>query len=242
MHGLTPASDVLRGVPVNGAPLRLGRARAAVAAAPVADADAIARERALEDARSLAMSDAREQGLREGRAEGLREGREHAAEEIRRAVQRAVADAVLPLEKEYAQLLRIVQGTRDMLAQALSAGQDEMAALCFETLCRVLGANALRPDMVQAQLAQLVQQHGSKPLVLHVHPEDARLLDARAAAALPDGTRWQADADVTLGGCILQLPGGALDARLETMLSACKAALLEARREASHESHGEEGA
>jgi flagellar assembly protein FliH len=229
MQGVPAASDVLRGVAVQGAPLRLGRARASVAPAPAASSEGSAREQALEEARSLAIREAREQGLREGRTEGLREGRAQAAEEVRLAVQRAVADAVLPLEKEHAQLLQIAQSARQAIGDALTAAQDEMAALCFETLCRILGATAVRPEAVQAQLAQLLQQHGAKELVLHLHPQDAQLLDTRAGARLHGTTHWVADPEVRLGGCILQLPGGGLDARLETMLSACKAALLEAR-------------
>jgi flagellar assembly protein FliH len=228
MQGLPEESGVLRGVAVHGAPLRLGRPKAVVAPAPAASSAESAREQALDEERKLAVRDGREQGLREGRAEGLREGRAQAAEETRLAVQRAVADAVLPLEKERAELVQLAQGVHHAITDALTAAQDEMAALCFETLCRVFGDTALRPEVVRAQVAHLLQQHGSSEVVLHLHPQDAQLLD-RDGGLLDTAARWVADPEVALGGCILQLPGGGLDARLETMLSACKAALLEAR-------------
>lgn len=234
MQHPTGASDVLRGIALAGAPLRLGRARASEAPEPVASPQVTDHERLAREERSQALREAREQGLRESRAEGLRdglrEGRAQAEEEIRAAVQRAVAEAVLPLEQEHAQLLQLAQGVRRAVADALEAAHDEMAALCFETLCRIVGTAASDPEIVHAQLTHLLQQHGSQEVVLHLHPQDARLLQSRAGAQPQASVRWQADAEVTLGGCILQTPGGGIDARLETMLDACKAALLEARR------------
>ena len=157
--------------------------------------------------------------------EGLREGRAQAADEVRQAVQRAVAEAVLPLQAQHERLQKIAQGAQESMATLLAAAEDDMVALCYETLCRLIGASAVGPEAVRAQLARLAALHGGTDLVLHVHPQDAELLERGPAGAFT----WVADIEVGLGGCILKSSRGALDARLETMLSACKATLLEAR-------------
>ena len=215
-------NDVLRGLPLDATPLRLGRARASVAPAPAEEG---ARAQALREAHALAVREGREEGLRAGRAEGLREGRALAAEEIRQAVQRAVAEAVLPLQAQRERLQEIARRAQETPAAVLAAAEDDMVALCYETLCRLIGASGVGPDAVRAQLAQLVVLHGGTEVVLHVHPQDAQLLERSTRGQ----ARWVADPEVALGGCILKSSRGALDARLETMLAACKATLLETR-------------
>jgi len=104
-----------------------------------------------------------------------------------------------------------------------------MVALCFETICRLIGGAALQADVVRAQLTGLAAQGRAGrrlSMHVHVHPDDADLLRASAPDA---GVEWVADPEVALGGCILRGREGGLDARLETMLAACKAALLAAR-------------
>jgi flagellar assembly protein FliH len=236
-------TEVLRGLHLEGSPLRLGRARAGVAASPAAQAllDESSAEEELRQARVAALRQAHEEGLRSGRAEGLREGRAQAAEELRQAVQRAVAEAGLRSQEEHERLHAIAQHARAAVADLLWAAQDEIVALCYETLCRTVAVAAVQPDAVRAQLAHLMASHGGPDVVLHVHPEDAELLQdgPPARAALP----VVADADVAMGGCILKTPAGALDARLDSMLEACKAALLAARAGAVQDPHsGEEAA
>jgi len=223
------APEVLRGVRMDGAPLRLGRARSDGAASPVAQAlvEAPSPEEELRHARAQALRQAHEEGLSSGRAEGLREGRAQAADEVRQAVQRAVAEAGLQAQAQRERLQRIGQHARAAVADLLWAAQDEMVALCYETLCRMLGANALQPAAVRSQVAQLMAQHGAPGVVLHVHPGDAELLQGGSAAGMQ--LPVVADPDVAVGGCILRTPAGALDARLDAMLEACKAALLQAR-------------
>lgn len=214
--------EVLRGLPLDATPLRLGRAPSGVAPA---SAEHSGREQALRDAQALALKEAREEARRVAHAEGLREGRAHAAEEIRQAVQRAVAEAVQPLQAQHERLQEIARNAQEAAAAALAAAEDEMVALCFEALCRLVGERGVEPDAVREQVSQRLALHGGADVLLHVHPQDAQLLERGAEGQ----ARWVADPQVALGGCILKSSGGALDARLETMLAACKAALLEAR-------------
>ena len=224
------AVGILRGTALQRTPLRLGGAR--TPAPPPPDQAAIqasVQEQALREGFAQALGEGREEGLRSGRADGLREGRAQAAEEIRQAVQRAVAEAERPWKAEHDRLQQIAGHARDAMADLLSAAQEELAALCFETLCRTLGATALQPEFVRAQLAHSIELHGGPDVVLHVHPQDAELLARGQESPPARALRWVADPEITLGGCILKASSGALDARLETMLVACKSALLEAR-------------
>jgi flagellar assembly protein FliH len=234
-------TDVLRGLPLAETPLRLGRANAGVAAAPAAAEDR-AREEAFQQAYAQAVREGREEGVRAGRGDGLREGRAQAAEEIRQAVQRAVAEAVLPVQAQRDHLEQLARRADAAIADLLHACEDDMVALCYETICRIVGADAVDPDRVRAQLAQLVSRHAGSEASFHVHPHDAHLLQVDAVRA-PDGRpRWVPDPEVALGGCVVKSASGVLDARLETILASCKATLLEARRQRSVPAAPGEGA
>jgi flagellar assembly protein FliH len=236
------APQVLRGLRLEGAPLRLGRARAGMA--PAAGQQSLveeaAQEQALREAHAQAMREGHEEGMRCGRAEGLREGRMQAAEEVRQSVQRGVAEAQAEWKAGHERVHRIAQHAHAALADLLWGAQDEMVALCFETLCRIVGRSAIQPEFVRAQVAHCLAQHGAPAVELHVHPQDAELLQ-RGSAAAP-AVRVIGDPAVALGGCILQAASGALDARLDAMLETCKAALLDARANAVQEQACGEGA
>lgn len=235
--------EVLRGMRFDAPPLRLGRGRE-ISAAPTQAAAPICepeQDQAILEARALALREAREEGLRSGRAEGLRDGRGQAAAEIRQAVQHAVAEAEQRWVAELERVQRIARHAQDAVADTVAAAHDEIVALCFETLCRMLGDRSLQPETVRAQLSQLLEQHGSPGVLFHVHPHDAELLQRADDASGAASACWVADADVALGGCIVKSPVGALDARLETMLAACKSTLLEARARAARTPQSEEG-
>jgi flagellar assembly protein FliH len=225
--------DILRGMQVEDLPLRLGR-RAAPAmpqvAAPAPDEDAAARERLAAMERR-----AREEGTRAGHEEGLRRGLAEAEARTRSALEQAKAQALAPLEEERKRWSSLLAALEQARADSLLAAEDDAVALCYELLCRFLGAAAPPPEALRAQWQALCAgQAGEAAAVLHVHPQDAALLDAAEAgsrAAGDDGSRirWVADPQVALGGCIVRGSAGGIDARLETMLTACKDALLVVR-------------
>jgi flagellar assembly protein FliH len=218
--------QVVRGMPVDAMPVRLHHAAKPQAQAEAAPRpEALAHERELQRAREQVLREAREEGFRSGREEGLHDGRKDAEAQLRAAVEQAMADALHRIEAARARLRELADALEIAVSGALESAQDELAALCFETLCRVFGAHAVQPATVRAQVAHLLALHGGRErLVLHVHPQDAELL-AQSVPAL----RCQPDPEVTLGGCVLRSPAGSLDARLEQMLAACRDALLQAR-------------
>lgn len=224
-----PRGEVLRGMEVEATPLRVGRMRetrasAVPACVPAPHEDALLRER-----QEAALREAREQAQKAGFEEGLRLGRAEAAVRGEAQVSQAVIEATSALRSEQRALATLKAALESAVTDCISAAEDELVALCYDTLCRMLGRHAIGVDAVRSQVVTLMAQGAVAPqTAIHLHPQDAQqLLDDPQAA--PHGVRWVADPEVTVGGCIVKGPGGGLDARLETMLATCKRALLTAR-------------
>ncbi|HEY8359556.1 MAG TPA: FliH/SctL family protein [Ramlibacter sp.] len=179
---------------------------------------------------------AREEGFRIGHEEGLRSGSEAGQRAgYEEGLRRGTAAARIPLEERARQMDGLLAGMADAAHEAWTGADEDVLALCYETLCRVVGEAACTPESVRPQVERLLaasELQGS--ITLHLHPADVRLLDeARAEGRLPTvagrAVRWRPDPRVVLGGCVLAGTGGGIDARLETVLEQCKAGLLLAR-------------
>jgi flagellar assembly protein FliH len=232
MSALQPGGgDVFRGLPLAGAPVRLQRRAAPPSAesavVPQADAAALLAEqqaRALQDA----VREGRAEGVRLGFEQGLREGLAAAQARNDAALHAAVQDAVAAAGEARETLVALLGALQTSRRQWLADAEDDMVALCFGAVCRLLGENAIDPELVRRQLAHLLAEYGAGPVVeLRVHPQDLALAESLPALAAP--CTWVADADVALGGCIVRGAAGGLDLRLEVMLARLKDALLQAR-------------
>ncbi|WCM91113.1 FliH/SctL family protein [Acidovorax sp. NCPPB 2350] len=143
-------------------------------------------------------------------------------------------------------LQRLLKQLPEAWERHFQSAEDDMLALIFETVCRILGDHAATLEGMRAILQCTLQNwHGSHPLSVHVNPEDlvqmqadvavAQMLSAAGFQADRQSLRWVADPDVVLGGCLLRAGEGALDARLDVQLEALKSSLVqtrEARRQA----------
>ena len=234
------ASEVLRGMNVEAAPLRLARARMRTDAEPLPAEPA--EDAACAEAVRQHMEDAarqgREEGMRAGYEAGVRKGLADAQAEVRAAVDQAIGEERAALAAQRATVDAFTGELRRAMSAVLAAAEDEMVALCFEALCRMLAAASVQEQAVREKLRELAG--GVRPgelVALHVHPEDLAWLGSSAAdddLALP----WVADPDAGVGGCIVKCRAGGLDARMETMLVECKAALLAARAQRAVHSAG----
>lgn len=227
---------VLRGVPLEREPVSVGRS----AQAQVADSAALSEARitlacsqAREEARRAGHEEGRqrgyEEGLRSGRLDGMHQGEEAAQESLRQALAR--------FDERQASLRRLEASVQEVLAQALLAAEDDMVALCFAAVCRILGETAVEPGTVRAHVSSLLRSCAAGAgVIVRVHPQDLQLL-AQDADPGPEslGVRWLADPEVRLGGCILEQAQGGLDARLETLLESCKSLLLATRAQRRRE-------
>jgi flagellar assembly protein FliH len=184
------------------------------------------RRQAVEAVLATQMEEARRQGLEQGMEAGLRAAQETAAASVNQAL---------------ATLERLLGGLPQQLHARMGALEEDMVALSFEALTRVLGQTAASPDGLRALLRQALSQFGPRQLLeVRVHPADLQCLanDEVTGAWLRQregGGRAQivADAGVELGGMVLRSPAGRLDARLETQLAALRHALTAARAERS---------
>ena len=226
--------EVLRGMDVERVPVRLSRARVPQARSP-SDAEAVAREDVLLRERlDAAVRAGFEEGQRAGHAEGLRRGMAEAASKLQEAVDQACREATRPLRDQEQKLADLLAGLGGLRHAFLAAAEDDMVTLCFDTICRIVAAEALRPEAVRAQLARAAAQHVRGGLVVRMHPQDLDIVQpCLEAAGGEDPVRCVADASLATGGCIVEHEAGLVDARLETMLAACKDVLLATRARGS---------
>lgn len=149
----------------------------------------------------------REAARREGREEGLAAAREELAAAVRSAAEAAAA--------------------LDARAAALEeAAVREAAALAVEVAARILRAEvAARPERVEAVARGAVRRAADRSrLVLRVHPGDLAACRAAAPAIVEEMggiARLEVvdDPRVTRGSCVLETPGGDVDATFESQLA-----------------------
>lgn len=189
---------------------------------------------------STDASAAEQAAFERGRAEGLAQGRSQAERQLREWSTRMEQELDARTEKNRAELTQQMRQAYQSRLQkldewmaALSAqidgrlaeAEDDVLSLCVDTVARVLGDNALRPDAIRSHLSRALAELRSQTVTaIHLHPQDLALLrqdpDALPEALGHPALEWIASSDVPLGGCILQSAEGALDARLETQMSA----------------------
>jgi flagellar assembly protein FliH len=187
-------------------------------------------ERGREEGRSEAFDAACTEALDQARAQGFNEGREAGLKAAHEEARAAVQPVLAVLERLLAELPQ-------KFDMRLAAYEDDMVALCFEAVARMLGREGASQDGIRAMLKTTLAAFGPRQLVdIRVHPGDVQCLagDAAVAAWLREresgqGIQILADPSVELGGVVLRSPAGRLDARLEHQVDALRAALLSAR-------------
>ena len=117
------------------------------------------------------------------------------------------------------------------MLKRLHQSEDEMAALCFEVICRITGTAVTDTQATQEMIRKAVQQVSTRLVAIHVHPAmldylkgdvDLNAWLTRQSSQQGSPVEWVADDRVELGGCLLRSPLGSLDARLETQLAAVR--------------------
>jgi len=106
---------------------------------------------------------------------------------------------------------------------------------------RILGRAVAMDESLLAELANLAIADArvrSGTVVLRVHPEDSAAMERQRPALMSRLSeqvvlRIESDAAVERHGCVVQTPGGRVDAQLSTQLDALEKALAEAARRSS---------
>lgn len=119
--------------------------------------------------------------------------------------------------------------------KVLGDAEDDLVELAFTAICRILGEQAVRREVIVLTLRESVAASRERDgLVIRIHPDDLELLRLGADGPEPPlGLR--ADAQVLLGGCIIDSNTGSLDARLETQIARLAAVLAATRAARRHE-------
>lgn len=248
---MTSSATVLRGMTIASTPRALERpGRGAAAPSRTADAPPSTNARAVADAEGararerildIERQEGRAQGYAEGHEAGMKDGKRQGAEEALRVVadEAARRDEARRLEEaERQDQLQRLSDLIDTFAARfeahLVAAEDDLLGLCFESLARVLGEDALRADVLTALVRQSIRDGAvAEGVCIHVHPEDLARVQAdpviAARLASRRSVRWVADEQVSAGGCAVVSAQGSVDARLETQLARLAALFLRSR-------------
>jgi flagellar assembly protein FliH len=258
-------AEVLRDVLMQDAPLTLQRPRnrtadvfgepvqvtgaVADSLVPVAtsnSAEASSRNEAQKDAEALtvALQEGRDTGYKAGHLHGVQEGYQDGLHQGQERAKSDLADAVEKLRREQqetasarvSKLDGLIRTLPNQWEQFLADSEDDMVALAFEALCRMLGEKIVKQEDVRLQVQHVLSSwRGRTALEIHVNPDDLQWLqeDADFAAQLQglghDRLRWVSDGGVELGGCLLRSSEGGLDARFEVQLQLLRTTLLAVR-------------
>lgn len=193
--------------------------------------------RAAQLAESQALVDkmgeqARAKGLSEGHAEGLRQGHEESAEGAQQLRAQLTEQGRAWVDEHKRRFEQMALSLSKQSGQLAADAEDDLVAMSFEIVCRLLGERAATPAGIRSMVEQLLAQRSLTSLAVHVHPEDFQFLGAESGEGIPQTSwQWVADEKVQLGGVILRSPDGNLDARLEVQLDTLRQALMQARQD-----------
>ncbi len=116
----------------------------------------------------------------------------------------------------------------------VASAEDDIVAIAFEAVVKILGDRTVARQMVHAIVKKSLasdQQVGA--LIVRVSPADYKLLVGELESLQRQGVEGEfrvvEDARVQLGGCLLETDRGVLDARLETQMERLRKALLDAK-------------
>lgn len=184
-------------------------------AAALAEGSALA-DAMLRDAEAEAVA-IRQRAYIEGRAAGEREGR-------------AAARADVLAELTTLQTIALQAAT---LRESILLGSEaELVELTAEAARSVIGEAVTRdPELVTASVRRALDRAtGVNVLRVRVNPSDATIVSAHLAQTATAATEaWEVSPDgtITVGGCVIDIEGGEIDARLDVQLDVVISALRE---------------
>lgn len=117
----------------------------------------------------------------------------------------------------------------------LKQSQEQLGTLALAIAKKILGHSlTIQPEVVTEMVAEVIDAaniHGG--CFVHVHPDDFKILqphwDAVSHLQQPESS-WELVSDnrVSRGGCMIDVEGGTIDARLQTKLAQIETALQKA--------------
>ena len=168
-------------------------------------------------------------------------------ERIREAIAQAEQTAMESHRRQQAQLeqqreayAKLIRSVQTQLHARMADCEDDIVAIAFELMCKVLGDQAVTSEGLAALVGKVLQGwQGRSALSIHLHPDDLAMVQSDAqwlthiaanAQNLGEATpQLVGDPAIGVGGCVLQSSEGALDGRLEFQLQALKQAIIRTR-------------
>ena len=172
--------------------------------------------RQIDDDAAGIRADAEQRGHAQGMEQGVEQG------------QREAQQAATVQTDRLNALLQAMNQTRRTL---LDDNENMLVEVSFAAVCRLLGRQAATRATLAAMVRGLIEgEREPATLTVRLHPHDAQQLEGGVNGLDPQ-LRFQADAGIELGGCVIDSPRGTLDARLELQLQHLREALTAARRQ-----------
>jgi flagellar assembly protein FliH len=164
--------------------------------------------------------------------ERLRDGEKAAYERGRLDGERALSEQLLRQRTELLELHRgAVDSLRRAVPQVVQQTESALIALALEAARRFVSNLPVSPEMVEAVVREAVAQaQEASEFHIYLHADDLALLKQHNSALLTPSLEagrmhFQASAEVTRGGCLVQTRFGVIDARRETKLQQIERAL-----------------
>lgn len=159
------------------------------------------RDRSVEQGYQEGYSDGLQQGLAKGEAQALTEGRAQQAE---------MAEHLQGLLDQYRQ---------DLLTAREQIADDILKLSLDMAQAIVKQAIQLEPKLMLPAIEQALLEIPSLqlPASVHIHPDDAQLLESTLGPSLrAEGWRLISDPTIEAGGCVLNTPSQDIDLQLST--------------------------
>lgn len=172
-------------------------------------------------AQEALLAESRNRAASEGYAAGLAEGRQAAA-------------------KEYAEAIdawrRLLEPCRAGTSSLLQESEEIIAAVVFESVCKVVGRELVAPETCARVVKEVVSRVSRDEIVsVRISPSDYADLSAAATEGADrllgiTGVSIEPDERVELGGCVVNMKGGSIDGRIETQFRTFAQSLKDAAR------------
>lgn len=215
------------------------KAPAQAASDPVQAIDAaVPLKKTADDGERFAQAAAHEIEAELQRADLLR--RQQAAEKLGydEGQTMALAQADKQRQDERKRVAALLEGLDVEIARYKSRLEDGLVEVVFEALVRILGNSLAGAEGVAAMVRHVIEEHAAEQdeITVRLSPADLLVLGEDGCesvrAGLRTAVRFEPDSKLAAGGCLIDMPSGTLDARLELRLERLKNSLLEARKSA----------
>jgi flagellar biosynthesis/type III secretory pathway protein FliH len=167
-----------------------------------------------------------------GEREILDEEKENYREKIEQEVRTSISNE---FDEKFSErnnsMLSLLDTLTETKAREIDDFENEIIALVFESICKILGKNALNKDVITHMVREVISHAQDRMhMVIKVSPKDYELItEAKEylSRGLTNRLDVVADDHVKYGGCILETDAGTIDGRMDVQLRALQALLLE---------------